>query len=164
MSEALPQEMQQHTYAIMRKVEDTHWWFAGRRRILKGLLHQIVSESASARPRILDVGCGTGANLELLGEFGDAEGVDVSPEALSFCQDRGLKKVHLGAAEKLPFEDKSFDIVTALDVIEHLDDDVAGYGAYRTTSATTAGAIPLRRLRARSAAPGSRSSGAPMRT
>jgi SAM-dependent methyltransferase len=127
MGETLPQAMQQHTYAIMREVEDTHWWFAGRRRILKGLLRQLVSESGVAgRPRILDVGCGTGANLELLGEFGDAEGVDVSPDALRFCRDRGLDKVHLGAAEELPFEDQTFNIVTALDVVEHLDDDVAG--------------------------------------
>src|SRR3954466_1296493 len=127
MGEALPQAMQQHTYAIMREVEDTHWWFAGRRRILKGLLRQIVSDSgAVGRPRILDVGCGTGANLELLGEFGDAEGVDVSPDALHFCRDRGLDKVHLGAAEELPFGDETFDIVTALNVVEHLDDDVAG--------------------------------------
>jgi SAM-dependent methyltransferase len=78
------------------------------------------------RPRILDVGCGTGANLELLGRFGEAEGVDVSEEALAFCRARGLERVRHGAAEKLPYEDGAFDLVTALDVVEHLDDDVAG--------------------------------------
>jgi SAM-dependent methyltransferase len=129
-SESLPQEMQQHTYAIMYRVEGEHWWFAGRRRILESFVRQICQDLKRdlgvARPRILDVGCGTGANLEMLSQFGDAEGVDVSMDALAFCRQRGLQKVRQGAAEKLPFEDGTFDLVTALDVVEHLDDDVAG--------------------------------------
>ncbi len=77
------------------------------------------------KPKILDVGCGTGANLEMLRQFGVAEGVDVSDDALEFCRQKGLK-VHKGLAEELPFADEIFDVVTALDVVEHLDDDVAG--------------------------------------
>jgi SAM-dependent methyltransferase len=123
---SLPQEMQQHTYSIMYEVEETHWWFVGRRRIISSFLEKICRDMATARPRILDVGCGTGANLELLGKYGEAEGVDVSEEALSFCRARGLDKVHHGEAERLPFADASFDLVTGLDVVEHLDDDVAG--------------------------------------
>jgi SAM-dependent methyltransferase len=121
--------MQQHTYAIMYEVEGAHWWFAGRRRILASFLARIVPTlptATGARPRILDVGCGTGANLELLARFGAAEGVDLSPDALAFCRARGLTAVTEGAAEALPYTDASFDLVTALDVVEHLDDDVAG--------------------------------------
>ena len=127
MSAALPQEMQQHTYAIMNRVEDSHWWFVGRRAILEGFLRQIIQNPKSKiqNPKILDVGCGTGANLEMLQKFGAAEGVDVSDDALEFCKAKGLK-AHKGLAEKLPFADESFDVVTALDVVEHLDDDVAG--------------------------------------
>jgi SAM-dependent methyltransferase len=127
MSSALPQEMQQHTYAIMNRVEDSHWWFVGRRAILESFLRQIVPnpKSQDSSSRILDVGCGTGANLEMLAQFGESEGVDVSDDALEFCRRKGLK-VHKGLAEKLPFENESFDLVTALDVVEHLDDDVAG--------------------------------------
>ena len=62
----------------------------------------------------------------MLAQFGEAEGVDVSTEALDFCRARGLDKVKQGAAESLPFEDASFDLVTGLDVVEHLDDDIAG--------------------------------------
>ena len=130
--ERLPREMQQHTYAIMRRVEQSHWWFVGRRAIIRSFLKRVVRDlsSASTAPdaalHILDVGCGTGANLEMLGEFGKAEGVDVSAEALSFCQARGLASVKLGAAEDLPYEDNLFDLVTGLDVVEHLDDDLAG--------------------------------------
>jgi SAM-dependent methyltransferase len=119
--------MQQHTYPIMYEVEGTHWWFAGRRRIIASFVAEICREIKGDGPaRILDVGCGTGANLELLARYGDAEGVDISPEALDFCRARGLEKVRLGAAETLPYEDGSFDLVTALDVVEHLDDDVGG--------------------------------------
>lgn len=124
---ALSKEMEQHTYGIMNDVEDKHWWFVGRRAILESFL-QDISQSIripNSAIRILDVGCGTGANLEMLKQYGDSEGVDVSDDALEFCRKKGLK-VHKGLAEELPFEDETFDLVTALDVVEHLDDDVAG--------------------------------------
>ncbi len=127
MNAALPQEMEQHTYAIMNRVEDSHWWFVGRRAILESFLETICDELriTNHELRILDVGCGTGANLEMLADFGQAEGVDVSDDALEFCRTKGLK-ARKGLAEKLPFADESFDIATALDVVEHLDDDIAG--------------------------------------
>jgi SAM-dependent methyltransferase len=134
-AEPLPQEMQQHTYPIMYEVEGTHWWFVGRRRILESFVRRICldlkRELNVERPRILDVGCGTGANLEMLGQFGEAHGVDVSQDALAFCRARGLEQVKHGAAEKLPYEDNSFDLVTGLDVVEHLDDDAAGLSEMR---------------------------------
>lgn len=129
VNEPLPREMQQHTYAIMRRVEASHWWFAGRRKIIRSFAERVVGNlkaEVNSAIRILDVGCGTGANLEMLQEFGDAEGVDVSAEALSFCRERGLGNVRSGEAEALPYENDSFDLVTGLDVVEHLDDDVAG--------------------------------------
>jgi SAM-dependent methyltransferase len=131
----LPREMQQHTYAIMRRVEERHWWFVGRRQIISSFLRRVCQglKAACAEQgrqssalKILDVGCGTGANLEMLSQFGEAQGVDVSREALSFCRERGLTNVKQGAAEALPYEADSFDLVTGLDVVEHLDDDLAG--------------------------------------
>lgn len=127
MNPSLSKEMQRHTYAIMNSVEDSHWWFVGRRAILESFLQDIVETIGNSQSaiHILDVGCGTGANIEMLAKFGEAEGVDVSDDALEFCKQKGLK-AHKGLAESLPFADESFDVVTALDVIEHLDDDIAG--------------------------------------
>jgi SAM-dependent methyltransferase len=125
----------------MDRVEDKHWWFVGRRAILESFLKGIIKsleprlhaagtkEPAKAGTptsfRILDVGCGTGANLEMLAQFGSAEGVDVSDDALEFCRKKGLT-VQKGLAETLPYADETFDVTTALDVVEHLDDDIAG--------------------------------------
>jgi len=135
MNTALPQEMQQHTYAIMDEVEGSHWWFVGRRAILESFLTSICSRLTThdSRLRILDVGCGTGANIQMLSQYGEAEGVDVSDDALEFCRRKGLK-AQKGLAETLPYENETFDLTTALDVVEHLDDDIAGLKEmYRVT-------------------------------
>ena len=118
--------MKEHTYPIMFRIEQSHWWYTGRRKILASFVEDICRRVTDRRPRILDVGCGTGANLLMLSKYGDAEGVDVSEDALAFCRERGLENVKLGAAEQLPYDDDTFDLVTALDVVEHLDDDLAG--------------------------------------
>jgi SAM-dependent methyltransferase len=104
-------------------VEDNHWWHSSRRRIV---LDQIERLYAGRRDlRILDVGCGTGRLLRELGRFGSAQGIDVSDEALRFCRQAGLEGVVKASLEQLPFPDGEFDLVTALDVIEHIDDHVA---------------------------------------
>ena len=144
IGDPLPQEMQPHTYPIMYRVEGSHWWFVGRRRILSSFVRRIIESLNTPQPRILDVGCGTGANLEMLAEFGEAEGVDVSREALDFCQTRGLQNVRQGEAEHLPYEDNSFDLVTGLDVVEHLDNDVGGLQEMRRVLRPGGKSAPLR--------------------
>lgn len=122
----LPKEMQSHHYPILFEVEETHWWYLGRRRIIQSLVEKISPTLNNPHPRILDVGCGTGANLKMLAAYGRAEGIDISQQAVEFCHERGLDSVKLGAIEHLPYENDSFELVTALDVVEHLDDDIAG--------------------------------------
>ena len=122
----LPKEMEAHHYPLLYQVEEIHWWYVGRRRIIQSLVEKICATLDNQNPRILDVGCGTGANLKMLARFGRAEGVDISQQAVDFCRERGLDSVKLGAVEELPYETDSFDVVTALDVVEHLDDDVEG--------------------------------------
>lgn len=112
-------------------VEDRHWWFVGRRRIVLDQVARYVRPGAGCRsgrpshePRILDVGCGTGGVLAHLGGLGRACGIDPSPEAAGYCRERGLP-VALASGMELPFGDRAFDAVLALDVIEHVEDDVA---------------------------------------
>lgn len=124
--EVLPKEMQAHHYPILFDVEESHWWYVGRQQLLESFVRDIRSASGKSHLKILDVGCGTGANLRMLGRYGTAEGVDISQQALDYCGLRGIEAVKLGTAESLPCDDDSFDLVTALDVIEHLDDDLAG--------------------------------------
>jgi SAM-dependent methyltransferase len=105
-------------------VEDVHWWFVGRRRILLSILDRYLGANATNGRQILDVGCGTGTMLTHLARFGDARGVDMDLEAVGYCHDRGLRQVTQSDADKLPFEKDTFDLVTALDVVEHIDDDL----------------------------------------
>ena len=130
--------------AKMARLEERYWWFVGRRFIVRSLLQQFwkpninstqhpslrTSHSAltfalrTSHPAlILDLGCGTGGSFSLLRNFGTVVGLDVSPLALKFAKEKGMKHLVLGSAENLPFADNCFDIVAALDVLEHLEDD-----------------------------------------
>lgn len=108
-------------YELFYSLEDSHWWFQGRKEIVLGLLQRYCP---CPRPRILDVGCGTGGMSSEFAALGKTIGVDTAPEAAYFCSRRGLEMV-LGSGAALPMTDASFDIVSALDVIEHIEDDRA---------------------------------------
>ena len=116
--------MQTDFYEEYFRTEDRHWWFVGRRRIvLEALSLQLARFGEQSNMRILDFGCGTGAMLNHLRRFGTVEGVDADERAVGFCRSRGETHVHLLESDALPFEDGSFDLVTAFDVLEHIDDD-----------------------------------------
>lgn len=106
-------------------MEDVHWWFVARRRIFLALLDRYLGKGTPDGRRILDIGCGTGTMLTYLARYGDAEGIDVDDQAIQYCHARGLTRVSQAGADRLPFADETFDLVTALDVIEHIDDDRA---------------------------------------
>lgn len=113
----------------MYRLEDTHWWFVARRNLvlmaLSRLLRRARRQNGGAPLRLLDFGCGTGGTLERLRPFGQAVGLDLEPLALSFCRERGQRDLVQASGAALPFRDGAFDIVVALDVLEHIPDDAA---------------------------------------
>jgi len=119
--------VEQGYYAEYRRIEDRHWWFRGRREILLRLLDRHFPPGDASK-RVLDIGCGTGAMLQQLSRYGTVDGVDTDPNAVRFCRERGVAGVRRLTSQTLPWEPETFDLVTALDVIEHIDDDQAVLG------------------------------------
>jgi SAM-dependent methyltransferase len=114
--------MEERVYRDMAAIEETHWWFRGRRAAINAL---IARAELGAAPRVLDAGCGTGRNLlEYARLGGTAVGAEPEPAAVALALERGVEVVQADA-ERLPFGDASFDLVAATDVLEHTDDDVA---------------------------------------
>ncbi|MFH2010781.1 MAG: class I SAM-dependent methyltransferase, partial [bacterium] len=95
--------MRRETYVVEREVAESHWWFQGRRRILERLLEALPLPRGA---RVLDAGCGTGANAPVLARHGEVVGVDASRVALEL---RGRDPVVLARLEELPFGSQRFD-------------------------------------------------------
>lgn len=100
--------------------ERDHFWFRGFRRFMAPLLAEAVRGRQS--PTILDCGCGTGHNLQLLRQYGAAVGIDLTWTGLAFARSRGEHALAQATAANLPFSDSLFDVVTSFDVIYALDD------------------------------------------
>ncbi|MBX7168146.1 MAG: class I SAM-dependent methyltransferase [Pirellulales bacterium] len=104
-------------YATMYRVEDRHWWYRQLRRVLFFHLDRYLP-GWRTEP-ILDAGCGTGRNLAELGNPLQHVGVDLSPDALEFCRQRGLTNVRQADVAQLPFDDGSFAAVVSTSVLYH---------------------------------------------
>lgn len=115
-------------YRVMFELEDGHWWYRGLRVMLKSMLARYVA-AGTYRPRILDAGCGTGANLLVLDSYGHAMGVDISAQAIAFCRERGIPKdrVMQASVTELPFREGYFDLAISFDVICNIVDDVGAF-------------------------------------
>ena len=114
--------MYEQEYEEMYRLEGSYWWYIARRSLAEELLIAEINRRDSVR--MLDVGCGTGANAIAFERLAPTVGIDSSMDALHFCRKRGLQRVTLTPLEDLPFGSGSFDIITALDVLEHSDDDL----------------------------------------
>jgi SAM-dependent methyltransferase len=112
-----------HIYQQMRSLEEQHWWFSGRRRIVGKMLDSL---ELPKQARILDAGCGTGGNLRFLSSFGEVTGVEIDDGAADLARERGTWPVLNGSLpDKMPFAERQFDLIVLLDVLEHIDEDVA---------------------------------------
>lgn len=119
-------------YDAHARLDDEHWWFLGRRSIVRDTLKRHLHPLVGTR-RILDAGCGTGGNLAMLKEFGDVTGVELEHMAVEAARQRTGGSVRIlegGIPDGLP-KGESFDVITMFDVLEHLDDPVGAVNALR---------------------------------
>jgi SAM-dependent methyltransferase len=101
--------------------ENSHWWFRWRYDLITQLVATLKKDDSF---KILDAGCGTGQMTKQLEDFGNAIGMDSAPEAITYARSRGVQQLVRGSITNPPFAHGSFDCVLALDVIEHVDDDM----------------------------------------
>jgi SAM-dependent methyltransferase len=115
--------MNPQEYDRMRQLEDWYWWFVARREAALRFTEDFRPRREPLR--ILDAGCGTGALLDRLeGQPGvEVFGLDFSGQALAYTRQRGHVHLVQGDLTRLPFPDGTFDVITALDVVEHIRED-----------------------------------------
>jgi SAM-dependent methyltransferase len=104
----------------MLGADERHWWYRGRRRVIRAELGRLALPGAAA---ILDAGCGSGRTMQELAAFGSVSGVELSEPAAEVARARGVGEVVICRLEQLPWSAESFDLITCLDVIEHTPDD-----------------------------------------
>ncbi|QUN29114.1 methyltransferase domain-containing protein [Cupriavidus sp. KK10] len=115
--------MSPDAYLEMAETEACHWWFRGRREIVGTIL------SGLALPRdasILEIGAGTGGNLEMLSRFGNVSAVEMDGTALRLAREKTLGAYDIRSGrcpDDMPFPEHSFDLVCLLDCLEHIADD-----------------------------------------
>ena len=113
--------MQTAEFEKMRALGGTHWWFLGRKHLLRALL----GSPTVPKLLILDAGCGTGLAEDVLSGLGHVIGIDVAPEALADRASTSPESLCAASISSAPFPDRTFDLVVALDVLEHIEDDVS---------------------------------------
>jgi 2-polyprenyl-3-methyl-5-hydroxy-6-metoxy-1,4-benzoquinol methylase len=119
--------MQSEGFRVTGEYEADHWWFRSRRDLFVMQVRRAAQQRGfpERRMRLLDFGCGTGFNLTVLSEFGDVSGADRFRD-----HDRQYRRAHdfpmIDVERDLPAHAGEFDLITALDVLEHIEDDVEG--------------------------------------
>jgi SAM-dependent methyltransferase len=111
----------EHLLRATARSEAQHFWFRGFRAFIAPLVQQAIGGHQS--PRILDCGCGTGANVELLSRRGPAFGFDRSETGLRLGRAAGRTTIVRADVTAAPFPDAAFDLVTSFDVLYSLESD-----------------------------------------
>jgi SAM-dependent methyltransferase len=111
-----------HLLRATAQAESRHFWFRGFRRFVTPLLQQAARGRSDLT--LLDCGCGTGANLDLLRRFGRAYGFDLSSTGLQIGHEAGRRRLACASVAAVPFPSEAFDVVTSFDVLYSLADPV----------------------------------------
>jgi SAM-dependent methyltransferase len=116
--------MERVVYDRMAELDGRHWWYRARRDILADLIARKIRLPDGAR--ILEVGCGTGHNLEMLQRFGHADGIEIDPAARGMAEQRLGRPIGTAPLPELTgVDDGAYDLVALLDVLEHVEEDEA---------------------------------------
>ena len=116
--------MERVVYKQMAELDQRHWWYRARREVLAALICRVVRPPKGAA--ILEIGCGTGHNLAMLGEFGQVDALELDEEARGVAEGRlGRRVMSSPLPELSEVAEKHYDLIGAFDVIEHIDDDRA---------------------------------------
>jgi SAM-dependent methyltransferase len=114
--------MERVVYDRMAEYSDHHWWYRARREILARLIEDRIPLPADAR--LLEIGCGTGPNLDTLSRFGRLDAVEIDPAARAIASARLGRPVRdAPLPHLLGIEDGAYDLVCLLDVLEHVEAD-----------------------------------------
>jgi SAM-dependent methyltransferase len=120
--------MERAVFDRMAELDQHHWWFLARRRILEALIRRVVRPAHKAR--ILEVGCGTGHNLAMLKMFGRVDASELDHGARAVANKRLPRRVKQAKLPDLSmFERNGYDLIALLDVLEHVPDDLASLRA-----------------------------------
>lgn len=114
--------MERVAYQQMAELDQRHWWYRARREILSDLIRREVAPPANAE--ILEVGCGTGHNFDMLGQFGHVDAIELDEDSRALAEQRLGRTIMTSPLPELAgIPDRHYDLIAALDVIEHIDED-----------------------------------------
>jgi SAM-dependent methyltransferase len=120
--------MERSVYKEMAELDQRHWWYCARRQVLAQLIRRQAMPPGGGR--ILEIGCGTGHNLEMLEGFGEVDALELDDEARMIAEKRlGRTVMSAPLPELADVRDREYDLIAALDVIEHIEDDNAALAA-----------------------------------
>lgn len=117
--------MKKEEQEYWNRMVDIHWWARGHHAIIKGLIKHYLIQKNKTNIRCLDVGCSNGNIAGFLQQFGKAYGFDIIFDSLRDCLNKNCSVLLQADAINIPFQDETFDVVTLLDVSEHVDNDYA---------------------------------------